>query len=55
MKGLKINNSYYGAFCYDVAVVFGGKRTTVEVWANSMTEAGKLVASRGYELAPLTP
>lgn len=50
VTGLKINNPY-GAFVYDVAVIFCGKQTTVEVSANTMTEAAELVTKHGYELA----
>jgi hypothetical protein len=49
INGLKVNNPY-GAFVYDVAVVFCGSETIVEVAANSMTEAASLVSAAGYQL-----
>jgi hypothetical protein len=49
VRGLKVSNPH-GAFTYDVAVVFDGEETTVEVRANTMTEAAALVASAGYTL-----
>jgi hypothetical protein len=47
IRGLKVNNPH-GAFTYDVAVVFCGSETTVEVAANTMTEAAALVENAGY-------
>jgi len=49
VRGLKVSNPH-GAFTYDVAVMFDGSETTVEVAANTMTEAAALVESAGYAL-----
>lgn len=49
IRGLVVSNPH-GAFTYDVAVVFDGDETTVEVHANTMTEAAALVESAGYTL-----
>jgi hypothetical protein len=52
MKRLKIENPH-GAFVYDVSVIFCGRETTVEVPANSMTEAAELVTKHAFTIAPV--
>ena len=49
IKGLTVANPY-GAFIYDVQVLFCGDPASVEVAANSMTEAARLVQNAGFEL-----
>jgi hypothetical protein len=49
VRGLKVSNPN-GVFTYDVSVIFCGSETTVEVAANTMTEAARLVETAGYAL-----
>lgn len=54
MQGLKINNP--GATnTFDVAIMYRGERATVEVQANTMTDAGLLAEQKGYALIPAFP
>ncbi|MGF6996924.1 hypothetical protein [Paraburkholderia sp. GAS32] len=49
VRGLKVSNPN-GVFIYDVSVIFCDSETTVEVAANTMTEAARLVETAGYAL-----
>lgn len=54
MDDLSIKNPS-AAHTYDVAVMHRGERTTVEVDANSMTEAGLMAEQKGYAVIPAFP